>query len=84
MLVKILLSNLQRLPKNYISGYNDPKYLGSTGFLPALQSYICRWNNTCYNQTKTSDEFNAQSSFVLSFIDSYTLVFLFLDFGIEF
>ncbi|CAF0829832.1 unnamed protein product [Rotaria sordida] len=43
--------------------HNDPKYLGSTGFLPALQSYICRYNNTCYSQSKTTDEFNDETSF---------------------
>ncbi|CAF2628741.1 unnamed protein product [Rotaria sp. Silwood2] len=36
--------------------------LESTGFLPALQSYICRWNNPCHNQSKTVDEFNENSS----------------------
>ncbi|CAF1011818.1 unnamed protein product [Rotaria sordida] len=37
--------------------HNDPKYLGSTGFLPALQTYICRWNNTCHNYTNPTDQF---------------------------
>ncbi|CAF3364219.1 unnamed protein product [Rotaria sp. Silwood2] len=35
----------------YDACHNDVKYLGSTGFLPALQTYICRWNNTCHNYT---------------------------------
>ncbi|UJR15712.1 hypothetical protein I4U23_002647 [Adineta vaga] len=47
----------------YDACYNDPKYLGSTGILPAIQSYICQWNNTCYNHLKTSDEFQDDSSF---------------------
>ncbi|CAF1162270.1 unnamed protein product [Adineta steineri] len=47
----------------YDACYNDPKYLGATGFLPALQSYICQWNNTCYNQSKTTDEFHGDASF---------------------
>lgn len=39
------------------SGHHDPKYLGSTGFLPALQTYLCRWNNTCHNRSRTNDMF---------------------------
>ena len=46
------------------AGHHDPKYLGSAGFLPALQSYICRWNNTCQNQSQTTDPFNENSTFV--------------------
>ncbi|CAF4002529.1 unnamed protein product [Rotaria sordida] len=46
----------------YDACYNDPQYLGSTGCLPALQSYICQWNNRCHNQSKTVDEFNENSS----------------------
>ncbi|CAF1496913.1 unnamed protein product, partial [Rotaria sordida] len=41
----------------YDSCHNDAKYLGSTGFLPALQTYICRWNNTCHNYTNPTDQF---------------------------
>lgn len=63
MLVRSLMNNLF-FRRYYELGHNDPKYLGSTGFLPALQSYICRWNNTCYNQSKTTDEFNEESSSV--------------------
>ncbi|CAF1095920.1 unnamed protein product [Adineta ricciae] len=47
----------------YDACYNDPKYLGSTGILPAIQSYICRWNNTCYNSSKITDEFQSETSF---------------------
>ncbi|CAM4819705.1 unnamed protein product [Rotaria magnacalcarata] len=57
--------------------HNDPKYLGSTGFLPALQSYVCRWNNTCYNQSSATDEFNGESSFwrrISSFTDSLSTI----------
>ncbi len=55
------------------SGYNDAKYLGSTGFFPALQTYICRWNNTCHNNTNPDDEFNTLSN-------DTTFVFLFFRF----
>ena len=41
------------------SGHNDAKYLGSAGFLPALQTYVCRWNNTCHNYSNPDKEFNA-------------------------
>jgi hypothetical protein len=59
------------------SGHNNPKYLGSTGFLPALQSYICQWNNTCYNQSNPTDEFSQQSSFVdFSNLNEYLSVIL--------
>ena len=47
-----------------ISGHNDPKYIGSTGFLPTLQSYLCRWNNTCHNQTYINDQFSSNASWV--------------------
>ncbi|CAF3444208.1 unnamed protein product [Rotaria sp. Silwood1] len=40
----------------YDACHHDPKYLGSTGFLPALQTYICRWNNTCHNYTNPTDQ----------------------------
>ncbi|CAF2630332.1 unnamed protein product [Rotaria sp. Silwood2] len=40
----------------YDACHNDPKYLGSTGFLPALQTYICRLNNTCHNYTNPTDQ----------------------------
>ena len=60
------------------SGHNDPKYLGSAGFLPALQTYICRWNNTCHNRSKPTDEFRNPTSFVyLSFEILNFLLFFF-------
>ncbi|CAF4091856.1 unnamed protein product, partial [Adineta steineri] len=43
----------------YDACHNDAKYLGSTGFLPAFQTYICRWNNTCHNYPNPDNEFNA-------------------------
>jgi len=44
-------------------GHNDAKNLGSTGFLPALQTYICRWNNTCYNYSNPDEQFNTMFVF---------------------
>ncbi len=65
MRVRFSFLDITFFSKEFIySGHNNPKYLGSTGFLPALQSYICQWNNTCYNQSNPTDEFSQQSSFV--------------------
>lgn len=44
-------------------GHNDLKYLGSTGFLPAFQTYICRWNNTCYNYSNPDEQFTTSTTF---------------------
>lgn len=41
----------------FVLGHHDPKNLGSTGFLPTLQSYICRWNNTCHNRSRIQNDF---------------------------
>lgn len=60
------------------SGHNDPKYLGSTGFFPALQSYLCRWNNTCHNYSQTTGQFNANASYV-DLIPSNILLLLFFS-----
>ncbi|CAF0854184.1 unnamed protein product [Adineta ricciae] len=46
----------------YDACHNDAKYLGSTGFFPALQSYVCRWNNTCHNYSNPYDQFNSLDS----------------------
>ncbi|CAF4578630.1 unnamed protein product [Rotaria socialis] len=67
----------RNLTTYYDACYNEPKYLGSTGFLPALQSYMCQWNNTCYNQSSTTDEFNGESSFwrrISSFTDGLSAI----------
>ncbi|CAF0889943.1 unnamed protein product [Didymodactylos carnosus] len=40
----------------YPACYNDPKQLGSSGFLPALQTYLCRLNNTCWNYPLSTDD----------------------------
>lgn len=49
------------------SGHNDAKYLGSAGFLPALQTYVCRWNNTCHNYTNPNNGFNTLFVFLSKF-----------------
>ncbi|CAF1005228.1 unnamed protein product, partial [Didymodactylos carnosus] len=36
--------------------YNDPKQLGSSGFLTALQTYLCHFNNTCWDQPLSTDD----------------------------
>jgi hypothetical protein len=46
----------------YFQGHNDLKYLGSTGFLPAVQTYICGWNNTCHNIPNPDDPFSTFSN----------------------
>ncbi|CAF1525737.1 unnamed protein product, partial [Didymodactylos carnosus] len=48
--------------------YNDPKELGSSGFLPALQTYLCRANNTCWLTPLTTD--NAKSFGFLQMISN--------------
>ena len=53
------------------SGHNDAKYLGSTGFLPALQTYICRWNNTCHNYSNPDGDFNTLFVFSPEWIDEF-------------
>ncbi|CAF3418016.1 unnamed protein product [Rotaria sp. Silwood1] len=67
----------RNLTLHYDACHNDPKYLGSTGFLPALQSYICRYNNTCYNQSKRTDQFNDAKSFwnlILNVTDTLSII----------
>ncbi len=61
----------------HFSGHNDAKYLGSTGFLPAFQTYLCRWNNSCHDYTNPSDEFNN------AFVFLYLFVCLFLRFSLK-
>ncbi|UJR30912.1 hypothetical protein I4U23_018422 [Adineta vaga] len=64
----------------YDACHNDAKYLGSTGFLPALQTYMCRWNNTCHNYTNPTDQFNSfNNNTILSqtfsqFTDSLSII----------
>ena len=62
----------REISKKIYSGHHDPKYLGSTGFLPALQSYLCRYNNTCHNYSQTTDQFHGNASYVDCFSPSYS------------
>ena len=45
-------------------GHNDPKYLGSAGVLPALQTFLCRWNNTCHNYSSTDKPLDPGTMYV--------------------
>lgn len=52
----------RNLTAYYNACHNDPKYLGSTGFLPAFQTYVCRWNSTCHNYSLEQMQFTSSAN----------------------
>ncbi|CAF3834044.1 unnamed protein product [Rotaria magnacalcarata] len=58
----------------YDACHNDAKYLGSAGIIPAFQTYVCRWNNTCYGSTNPVDQLNILSNDIPNLFNQYASI----------
>ncbi|CAM4887474.1 unnamed protein product [Rotaria socialis] len=58
----------------YDACHNDAKYLGSAGIIPAFQTYVCRWNNTCHSFPNPTDQFNILSNDIPNLFNRYASI----------